>query len=271
MRNFREIAPVYDQGGSLIIVLNHPPYPVHSAFMNFQVWPQKMSGKSILLTFDEISDGLAKGELSLNDEYEEYRGSAETDSAPKRLRLGDVPVFREAVAVAEQVGMPAPVESRPPALPDDTSTGIPSSASGWRAFFSVFLTGLYFAGLARPEPEDVENAVQLRQFMLATSALALGTTFAALFVIKWRALGGFWRILWRLHLVTITATFLAGLLHGPVVAGAAIAAALIYGLAACLAGIALFYWRNVFTNILLSLLGLGASVGLVKSLLAKLS
>ena len=238
--------------------------------MTFRVWPKNMSGKSVLLSFDEISDRLAKGVLSLNDEYEEHHGSADSKFKPKRLSLGDVPVFREAGAAAERAKMPTPEETRPPEIPSDISKGMPASASGWRAFFSVFLTGLYFAGLARPEPEDVANAVQWRQFVLATSALSLGTTIAALFAIKWRSLDGYWRILWRLQIVTVTATFLAGLGHGPVVAGAAIAAALVFGLLACLAGVALFYWRNAFTNIVLFLLGLGASIGMVKLLLAKL-
>lgn len=141
---------------------------------------------------------------------------------------------------------PAPRPVTEPSVAPEVRSG---HASGWRAFFSVLLMGLCLSGSARPDPADYPTRYQWMQMVTAISACSFGALAAAGFAIKWRKLDAYWSIVWRLYLVYVAGAFLAGLMHGGGVAGYATGAALIAGLLTALSGAALFYWRNLGTNI----------------------
>jgi hypothetical protein len=130
-----------------------------------------------------------------------------------------------------------------------TLLAVADHASGWRAFFSVLFMGLCVSGSARPDSSDYATRYQWMQMVTAISACSFGALAAAGFAVRWRKLDAYWSIVWRLYLVYVAGAFLAGLMHGGGVAGYATGAALIAGLLTALSGAALFYWRNLGTNI----------------------
>ena len=140
----------------------------------------------------------------------------------------------------------------------------PEHASGWRAFFSVLIMGLCVSGNARPDPSDYATRFQWQQMVMAISACSFGALAAAGFAVRWRKLGGYWSIVWRLYLVYVAAAFLAGFLHGGSVAGYATGAAMLAGMLTAASGVALFYWRNAGTNIFFYLSSFFMGIGLVK-------
>lgn len=70
--------------------------------MSYRVWSLIKGKKPVVMSLGEIKTALVKGELSMADEYEEHFGQQGAMGKGKRLRLGDVWVFRDALAVAER-------------------------------------------------------------------------------------------------------------------------------------------------------------------------
>jgi hypothetical protein len=64
--------------------------------MAYKVWSKVKAGKPVVMTISEIKNALALGELGLDDEYE----GPDEGLGRKRVRLGDVTVFRDAGAKA---------------------------------------------------------------------------------------------------------------------------------------------------------------------------
>ncbi len=124
------------------------------------------------------------------------------------------------------------------------------AASGWRAFFAVFLTGMCVSGNARPDPADFDTRKQWQQMITGISACSFGALVAAVCAVNWRKLPSYGSIVWRIYLVYVAAACLAGLTHGGNVAGYATGAALLAGLLTALSGVSLFYWRNLGTNLI---------------------
>jgi hypothetical protein len=143
----------------------------------------------------------------------------------------------------------------------------PERASGWRAFFSVLIMGLCVSGNARPDPSDYATRFQWQQMVMAISACSFGALAAAGFAVRWRKLGGYWSIVWRLYLVYVAAAFLAGFLHGGNIAGYATGAAMLAGMVTAMSGTALFYWRNTGTNLFFYLSCFLILVGMAKAFL----
>jgi hypothetical protein len=80
----------------------------------------------------------------------------------------------------------------------------------------------------------------------------IGSSF---FAIKFRNESSYWSAAWKTHLVFIGTTFLLGLWGANLVlATSAAIAGLFAGALMILPGVALFYWRNRITNIILGLL-----------------
>lgn len=140
--------------------------------------------------------------------------------------------------------------------------------SGWRAFFSVLLMGLCVSGNVRLSPADFETRHEWQQMITAVSACSFGALVSACFAIKWRKLDAYWSIVWRLYLVYVAGAFLAGLMHGGNVASYATGAALIAGILTATAGVALFYWRNIGTNVFFYFGCFLLALGLVKAVLS---
>lgn len=137
-------------------------------------------------------------------------------------------------------------------------------ASGWRAFFSVLLMGLCVSGNVRLSPADFETRREWQQMITAVSACSFGALASAFFAIKWRKLDAYWSIVWRIYVVYVASAFLAGMMHGGGVAGYATGAALVAGILTATAGVALFYWRNIGTNVLFYFSCFLLALGLVK-------
>ena len=145
----------------------------------------------------------------------------------------------------------------PPANETETSNdpsgeGVkpPEAASGWRAFFAVFLAGMCVSGNARPDPADFESRQQWQQMITGISACSFGALVAAVCAVNWRKLPSYGSIVWRIYLVCVAAACLAGLMHGGNVAGYATGAAMLAGLLTALSGVSLFYWRNLGINLI---------------------
>jgi len=133
----------------------------------------------------------------------------------------------------------------------DQGDNAKSGCSRTRAFFSVLLVGLLTSGMARagsPRPVDYIYETQLTLWFG-------GVIGAAFFAIKFRNETSYWSAAWKTCLAFIGVAFAVGL-WGANLAIASSAA--IAGLFACvlmiLPGVALFYWRNLITNIILGLL-----------------
>lgn len=123
-------------------------------------------------------------------------------------------------------------------------------SSGWRAFFSVLLIGLCISGNVRPDPSDYKTHAQWRDMVMGVSACSFGALIAACFAIKWRRLPDCWSVIWRLYLAYVVSAFLIGLGHGPGVAASALGASLVAGAFVIPAGAAVFFWRNLLTNVI---------------------
>ncbi len=140
-------------------------------------------------------------------------------------------------------------------------------ASGWRAFFAVFLAGMCVSGNARPDPADFETRLHWQQTVMGISSCSFGALLAACCAVNWRKLRSFWSIVWRLYLVYVGGACLAGFMHGGNVAGYAAGASLLAGLMTALSGVSLFYWRNVGTNLIYYFSFFAFVVGIVVLLL----
>jgi hypothetical protein len=123
-----------------------------------------------------------------------------------------------------------------------------SYASGWRAFFCVFLVGVFiFGNLLKGSYSYYINA--------GKAAGSFGVLVAALCAIKWRRLEGYWSKVWRLYLVILVTALVVGFGSGGAgVAGYAVGVALPAGLMTVHIGVALFHWRNFLTNIVFGLI-----------------
>jgi hypothetical protein len=162
----------------------------------------------------------------------------------------------------------------PPANETETSNdpsgeGVkpPEVASGWRAFFAVFLAGMCVSGNARPDPADFETRLHWQQMVTGISACSFGALVAAVCAVSWRKLPSYGSIVWRLYLVYVGAACLAGFMHGGNVAAYATGAALLAGLLTALSGVSLFYWRNAGTNLIYYFSFFAFVVGIVVLLL----
>ncbi len=82
--------------------------------MSYKVWSTIKGKKPVVMSFGEIKAALVKGELSMNDEYEEHFGQPGAISRGIRLRLGDVRVFRDARADAARERAEALAEAKRP-------------------------------------------------------------------------------------------------------------------------------------------------------------
>lgn len=141
----------------------------------------------------------------------------------------------------------------------------PVHPGAWRAFFSVLFMGLCVSGNARPDPADFETRNEWAQMINAYAACSFGALFAAFLAIMWRKLDAYWSIVWRLYLIYLSATFLAGYLSGGgSVAAKSLGAGVIAGLIATFSGTALFYWRNAFTNTIIYLIYLATVIAAIK-------
>jgi hypothetical protein len=121
-------------------------------------------------------------------------------------------------------------------------------ASGWRAFFCVFLVGVFIFG-------NLLKGSYNYDMQAGKAAGSFGVLVAALCAIKWRKLERYWSMVWRLYLVTLVTAFIVGFGNGGAgVAGYAVGVALPAGLVTTLLGTALFYWRNLLTNIVFGLI-----------------
>ena len=121
-------------------------------------------------------------------------------------------------------------------------------ASGWRAFFCVFFVGVFIFG-------NLLKGSYNYDMQAGKAAGSFGVLVAALCAIKWRKLERYWSMVWRLYLVTLVTAFVVGFGNGGAgVAGYAIGVALPAGLMTVLLGTALFYWRNLLTNIVFGLI-----------------
>lgn len=78
--------------------------------MSYRVWSKAKGPKPVVMSFAGIKEAIAKGDLSLNDEYEEHYGRLGSLPGGKRMRLGDVHVFRDARADAERERLSALAE-----------------------------------------------------------------------------------------------------------------------------------------------------------------
>ena len=137
------------------------------------------------------------------------------------------------------------MKENPPGPPDISPS---SHASGWRAFFSLLFVSLCVSGTVRPQPDDYESRMLFMQMVQSMAACSFGGLAAAFFAIKWRTLAEYGAKVWRLYLVFVGFAFLAGSLAGGNVAAGALGASLVAGIFVIPAGVALFHWRNLFTN-----------------------
>jgi hypothetical protein len=128
---------------------------------------------------------------------------------------------------------------------------VKSGCSRTRAFFSVLLVGLFINGMARSgSPRSVD-------YIYSTSLTLWfgGVIGSSFFAIKFRNESSYWSAAWKTHLIFIGTTFLLGLWGANLVlATSAAIAGLFAGALMILPGVALFYWRNLITNIILGLL-----------------
>ena len=129
--------------------------------MDYKVWSKANAGKPVVMSLQAIKAGLVKGTLTLNDEYEEHYGRIGTLLRGRRLRLGEVNVFRDARAEAEReraaeqddknkaiqaiidqrrLGLRAAAAEKPPAEEPAKPSGMLTS---WRA--CLISLGLSFA------------------------------------------------------------------------------------------------------------------------------
>ena len=124
--------------------------------MAYRVWSKAKAGKPVVMTISEIKNALALGVLGLDDEYEGHgEGAGRT-----RVRLGDVPVFRDAglkapvkgtrVEAAQQPSVSAMIEARrrslqaaAPKPSADEQTAPSGMQVSWRA--CLISLGLSFA------------------------------------------------------------------------------------------------------------------------------
>ena len=121
-------------------------------------------------------------------------------------------------------------------------------ASGWRAFFCIFLVGVFIFG-------NLLKGSYSYDMQMGKAAGSFGVLVAALCAIKWRRLERYWSMVWRLYLVTLVTAFVVGFARGGAgIAGYAVGVALPAGLVTVLLGTALFYWRNFLTNIVFGLI-----------------
>jgi hypothetical protein len=162
----------------------------------------------------------------------------------------------------------------PPANETETSNdpsgeGVPPPefASGWRAFFAVFLAGMCVSGNARPDPADFETRLHWQQMVMGISSCSFGALVAAFCAVNWRKLPSYGSIVWRLYLVYVGAACFAGFMHGGNVAAYATGAALLAGLMTASLGVSLFYWRNAGTNLIYYFSFFAFVVGIVVLLL----
>ncbi len=129
--------------------------------MDYKVWSKANAGKPVVMSLQAIKAGLVKGTLTLNDEYEEHYGRVGTLLRGRRLRLGEVGVFRDARTEAEReyaaeqddknkaiqaiidqrrLGLRATAAEKPPAEEPAKPSGMLTS---WRA--CLISLGLSFA------------------------------------------------------------------------------------------------------------------------------
>ena len=123
------------------------------------------------------------------------------------------------------------------------------SASAWRAFFCVLIAAGFYNGIASMFLFNGSPT------LLGLSSCALGAFVASFFAIKWRKLDRYWPIVFRLYIVYFVTALLVGLVNG--VSTYSISAAIPGGLLTALLGTALFYWRNILTNIIFNVSWVG--------------
>ena len=127
------------------------------------------------------------------------------------------------------------------------TTNKQACASAPRAFFAVFLFGLFIMGAVQRE------ATSFKMYK-AYSACGFGVLVSAFLAIRWRKEPAFMGAFGRLYLVFVASTCAVGILAGDEVAAAALGASLPAGILCLMPGVALFYWRNLFTHIALGTL-----------------
>ncbi len=82
--------------------------------MDYKVWSKAKKGKPVVMSLEAIKAGLIKGNLTLDDEYEEHYGRLGPLFKGRRLRLGDVRVFRDARVDSERERIAALEETNKP-------------------------------------------------------------------------------------------------------------------------------------------------------------
>jgi len=126
-------------------------------------------------------------------------------------------------------------------------TPIPSR---FRAFFSTLIIGWMIVGMARSgHRRDFSYSDNI--YLTALGAWSGGILFASFFAIKFRDSNSYFLAAIKTYLAFVVGTFLFGLLGSNFnVAAIAALVGLFAGILFIFPGVALFYWRNLFTNII---------------------
>lgn len=122
--------------------------------------------------------------------------------------------------------------------------------SRFRAFFSILLVGWMIVGMARSgHRRDFSHIDNI--YLTALGAWSGGILFASFFAIKFRDSDSYISAAKKTYLSFIVGTFLFGLLGSNFnTATIAALAGLLAGILFVFPGVALFYWRNLVTNII---------------------